>query len=180
MAAPRTQALKEYHRTQIAQFYLKQYTQAEMADMLGISIQTVNADLKAVRHMWAESAIFDMNEAKQRELARIDQLEREYWRAWEESQKEQTTAKTRGRIETEESDGDTYTIPEAYETQRQPRLGDPRYLQGVQWCIQQRCKILGIEAPTRQDITSGNHPLFDLASLSESQLEALARGLQDG
>jgi hypothetical protein len=26
-------------------------------------------------------------------------------------------------------------------------LGSAAYLQGVQWCIQQRCKILGLDAP---------------------------------
>ena len=29
------------------------------------------------------------------------------------------------------------------------QTGDPRYLAGVQWCVEQRCKILGLNAPQK-------------------------------
>lgn len=38
-------------------------------------------------------------------------------------------------------------------------MGDPRYLAGVQWCIEIRCKLLGIEAPKRVDVTSAGEKI---------------------
>ena len=35
-------------------------------------------------------------------------------------------------------------------------LGDPRYLQGIQWCIQERCKILGLYAPVTSNVNIKN------------------------
>ena len=32
-------------------------------------------------------------------------------------------------------------------------VGDPRWLERIAWCISQRCKILGLDAPTKIDLT---------------------------
>jgi len=40
--------------------------------------------------LWVKSALTDFNEHKARELARIDQLEAEYWRAWQDSKEQMT------------------------------------------------------------------------------------------
>lgn len=32
------------------------------------------------------------------------------------------------------------------------QAGDPRFLTGIQWCIERRCKIMGIDAPTKMDL----------------------------
>ncbi len=80
-----------------------------------------------------QSSIVNINEAKAKELARVDHLEREYWEAWERSVGEHRT-KT---LKTEEING------------------DPRYLSGIQWCINKRCELLGLDAPSKTDITSG-------------------------
>jgi hypothetical protein len=29
------------------------------------------------------------------------------------------------------------------------QIGDPRFLAGVQWCINKRCEILGLDAPAK-------------------------------
>jgi hypothetical protein len=31
--------------------------------------------------------------------------------------------------------------------------GDPRFLAGIQWCIEQRCKILGLLAAVKNELT---------------------------
>ena len=32
-------------------------------------------------------------------------------------------------------------------------VGDPRFLAGVQWCIDKRCKIMGLDAPQLVEVT---------------------------
>lgn len=135
-----SKASREKRREQVARLYLLGKTQHEIADTVGCSQKTVSNDLAVLRDRWRESALVDVNEAKQRELAKIDLLERTYWQAWEDSleQIERTTAK---RVQAK--------FGERTETARhvEQRLGDPRYLQGVQWCIERRIAILGANAP---------------------------------
>ena len=33
------------------------------------------------------------------------------------------------------------------------KKGEPRFLQGVHGCIERRCKILGLDAPRKQEVT---------------------------
>ncbi|NIP53215.1 MAG: hypothetical protein GWN94_14245, partial [Phycisphaerae bacterium] len=94
-------------------------------------------DLKTIQKRWRTDTTIDLDEARQRELARIDQLEREYWQAWEKSKQ------PRKRVS---------QTDKTVSRQTEERTGDPRYLAGVQWCIQQRCKLLDIEAPQRQQV----------------------------
>lgn len=138
MALPRDTKLREFHRSEIARFYLQGITQIEMAERLGINKNTVTADLKIIQARWRESALVDINEARQIEMARIDQLEREYWRAWENSLRDKITAYTNNQ--------------RGNSGKKEQQFGDPRYLQGVQWCIEKRCKILGIDAPDKIEI----------------------------
>jgi hypothetical protein len=61
--------------------------------------------------------------AKQRakELARLDNLERTYWEAYERSCQRSETA-----------------------SEKQQRDGNPRFLEGIQRCVALRCQILGL------------------------------------
>lgn len=129
-------------RARVAELYLRQHTQQEIADMLEVDQSLVSLDLKAIQVQWRESALADMNEAKQRELERIDQLEREYWQAWERSQEDAET------VTKKQKSGEDK--PEL-SLQKKGQTGDPRFLQGVQWCIERRCKVLGIDAPEKRE-----------------------------
>ena len=132
----------ELRRQQTSAMYLAQKTQAEIAAALGVSQTTVSKDLSLIRKRWQKSALVDMNEAKNRELARIDALEREYWLAWQASKEKQVTTTAKKK---------TTGGEEAIMTARE-QTGDPRYLAGVQWCIERRSKILGIDAPELHNI----------------------------
>src|SRR5262249_24223213 len=72
--------------------------------------------------------------------------EREYWAAWEASKKEReitTTEQLTG------GDGDRLKAV----VRKEQQTGDPRYLAGVQSCIEQRCKLLGLNAPVETRLT---------------------------
>lgn len=49
------------------------------------------------------------------------------------------------------------------------QAGDPRFLAGIQWCIERRCKIMGIDAPTKMDLR-----INELDAAIEQGLEKLA------
>jgi transposase len=129
-------------RLRISDLYLQGWIQADIAEKVGLSQATVSRDIKALQQEWLDQAGANFDAAKAQELAKIDRLEREYWRAWLRSCEDAETEATKA-VETEDGK------PQRYEasSQRKRQAGDPRFLNGVQWCIEQRCKILGVYAP---------------------------------
>jgi DNA primase len=147
----RTKKERERDLADIAEMYLKGKYQQEMADWLNahrpyqLSQRQISSDIKTIHNRWIKSqANFDTN--KSAELAKIDRLEREYWDAWERSLEEfkSRTAKSKGAS----TDGKE-NIEKTLRTE--DRNGDPRFLQGIERCIAQRTKILGIEAPEKRE-----------------------------
>ena len=129
-------------RRDVALRYLKGDTQHEIAQAVGVNQSTISRDLKALREEWLAAAVEAVAQAKGRELARIDALEREYWAAWQRSmepQREQTQKAVEGGLQGRKEQSKVV----------KERVGDARYLAGVQWCIDQRCKILGLFAPNK-------------------------------
>lgn len=123
--------------------YLRGMTQPELAEKYEVSQATVSRDLEAIRQEWVQSALVDFNEAKMQEIAKIDNLERTYWEAWERSVGEHTrTTETISDKEGSKLSRLTY-----------PLVGDSKFLQGIQWCIEQRCKLLGLYEAAKIDIT---------------------------
>lgn len=140
----RTPIQRENDLRLIADLYLQGKTQAAIADEVGITQQQVSYDLKSIQQRWRTDTAINLDEAKQRELARIDTLERTYWTAWERSLDEKTKTRTERRLGEETSKASI---------EKETLLGVPAYLTGVQWCISERCKLLGLYAPTKQEHT---------------------------
>jgi hypothetical protein len=103
-----------------------------MATEMGVSQQQISYDLKILQERWVKSGAANMDEAKSRELAKIDNLERTYWASWETTQK-------------------LIVLPDKTSIEAKNVPGDPRYLTGVQWCIERRAKLLGLDAPARTE-----------------------------
>jgi len=137
-------------RREVGRLYLQGKTQPEIAVELAISQPTISRDLKALRDEWLQSALVDLNEAKSKELAKVDALELEYWDGWRRSCEDAETVKQKGKAAGE---GGKPQVTDVEKTAK-GQAGDPRFLQGIQWCINKRCEILGIDAPKRTDITS--------------------------
>lgn len=144
MATPRDKHTRELQRSQVADLYLRGFKQVEIAEQLGVNQATVSNDLKVIHNQWRDSAIIDLNELKHRELEKIDQLEREYWKAWEKSTKDTEVITQKAKS----SDTGKEVI-----LRREGQAGDPRFLAGVMTCIERRCKLLGIDAPEKREIS---------------------------
>jgi hypothetical protein len=160
----RTPAQVAAHQAEIAQRYLRGETQQVIATALGLDQGQVSRDLAKVVKQWQAEALHDIDAAKAAELARINTLEREYWAAWDASKQPKETTTTE-QVDAKEKRARA-------QIQRQERDGDPRYLAGVQWCIDRRCKLLGLDAPVKQDLTTNGKDLTSFAALMQMALAA--------
>lgn len=136
---------REYHLALVARAYCEGQTQAAIAEQTGVTNQQISYDLRILQRRWLEQAKGDIDAARAKELAKLDNLEREYWAAYERSKvtrEEQTEAAF-------ERDG-ILTVRRSKKTRE--RDGNPDYLAGVMACIQQRCTILGLNAAGRYDV----------------------------
>src|SRR5262249_44554283 len=123
----------------IADLYLQRKTQATIGSRLGLTQSQISRDIKEIQRRWREAGIIDCNERKQQELARIDLIEQHAWAGWEQSCRDRevttTSAESGGR-------GNRNKV----QTRKNGQAGDPRFLERLGWCVEQRCKIFGLYA----------------------------------
>lgn len=143
MAAPkRTQFQREKDLQTIASLYLRGVFQADIAAKLKVSRQQIGYDIKELQRRWQQSALVDIDAAKGKELAKIDETERQAWRGWRRSVVESEKHMKMAR------DADGVRFIESRE-EKEKQVGDPRYLQIVLACVDRRVKILGLDAPKK-------------------------------
>src|SRR5262249_7786011 len=161
-------------RAEIANLYLQRKTQREIGEQLGLSRQQIGYDLDAVREERLQSSLMGFNKRKAEELARSYHLEPQYPLAWEASkQVHETTATEQIR------GGEGERVKAAI--RKEDQTGDPRYLAGVQWCIEQRCKLLGLHAPTESRLTGkdGGPVVFSLEAVIAAERGMADRELEE-
>lgn len=142
-------------RQDVAQMYLSGKYQSEIAEYFGVTQRTISNDLKASRKEWIKNAALSIEEVVSRELTRIDALELKYQTAFDRS----------CILNSKEVD-------EEGNITKSP--GDPRFLAGLQWCVEQRLKIYGGYAPQKAEVSDMRTP--DLSSLTFEQLYELKHG----
>lgn len=137
--ARRTRRQREKDLAELAKRYLLGgEDQAEIAEDFGVTQGTISNDLKELEHRWQASSLVDVDEARKREIAHINALQREYWQAWLRSKK----------------DAEIKTVKESDKGKerkivRKGQVGEIRFLEGIEWCIEQRAKIWGIYEPEK-------------------------------
>jgi len=158
----RTALRRAADRREIAERYLRGQRQYIIAEQMDLTPSTVCRDIQFLCKEWIKAALVDFDEAKAQELAKINQLERTYWEGWEASKEAKVTVSRERRI-----DG-------VLVTQRQEvrsGIGDPKFLAGINACIAQRCKLLGLDAPIKSQ-----ELLYDMTSWPSWALERVASG----
>jgi hypothetical protein len=144
-------------RAKISNMYLRGFSLMTIANEMGVSRENVAYEMGKIRKEWRASAVFDFALARQQELARIDLIEQEAWRAWENSKAPIEATSTRQRRRDlkfpmavprpgEEAELPVDSVSEANKrsTMRDPNAG---FLDRIAWCVEMRCKILGLVAP---------------------------------
>lgn len=133
-------------RAKVAKLYLQGWYQADIAKEVGVTQQQVSLDLKALKKEWLASSIRDFDKARDNELFKIDNLEREYWAAWEKSKTDYSKKSIKAKGTKKELNQVEKTDTEVI------MIGDKRFMDGIQWCINKRCEILGLDAPKKQEL----------------------------
>lgn len=153
----RTPAQRDIDLVYIANRYLQGWPAMEIAAELAkmrpynITPRQISYDIETLHKRWRKSQLVDYDAAKAKELAHLDELEKEYWIAWQNSLKKEEIVQSE-TIQDGSSfrgtDGPVKKRNRARKTERSS-YGEAAYLQGVQWCIEQRCKILGLSSTTQ-------------------------------
>lgn len=154
----RTVAQHENDLTFIADRYVRGATVPEMVKELNenrtyqLTPDMIYYDLKVIHTRWVHSYLLDFNEVKAKELAHIDALEREYWIAWKNSLEPSEIIDTE-KIDDSHGNSRGTAVPSYSRTKIKKRqkgsYGNPDFLTGIQWCIEQRCKIMGLLISTQ-------------------------------
>lgn len=130
----------------VSRMYFEGKLQSEIAEVIGVSQAAISKDLKTLKKAWQESALIDFDAAKQMQLARIDNLERETWATWNKSKEDRIT-ETEGTSESLKHG--TLTT---YSKTTQKHIGDQRFIDTLARLIEQRSKILGLYSDTTVNI----------------------------
>lgn len=123
---------------EVARLYARGLDQYEIGERLGIPQPVVSRDLTAVRKSWLASSMEDWATVKAAELAKIDATEAEAWAAWERSKRDAESITEKEEVS--ERNGEVSSTVKT----RKGQCGDPRFLEVIAKCREQRCKIFGL------------------------------------
>lgn len=109
-----------------------------------VDYYTVYEDVQTVLSEWRKERIAMVDSQMEIDLKKIDHLECIYWESWEKSKaaKVKTVQKERSIFDKKQNkkfDDLTNRQSEKHVTEY---VGDKQWLDGVQWCIQQRASLL--------------------------------------
>jgi len=135
-------------RRNVANLYLQGAWQPEIARQVGVSQSTISRDLAVVRRQWLKEASRDYDAKVAEELAKIDAVELEAWTEWNKSKDRKRAKKT-----TKESRKGQKVQSVEETTTIETLLPEARYLEIIEKCIARRCKLLGLDAPERREVT---------------------------
>ena len=146
-----------FTKSLVAQYYLQGRTQNDMVEAFNVSHSTVKKYLKELREEWKEKALYDFSLAKAEQLARVDEIERVSWEGFHKSVKGSTSTTTMKSNQTNTK----------MRTKTKPSVSDTKWLDKIQWCVEQRSKILGLYAPKKIDQTIKNDVKLEEMSTEE-------------
>lgn len=152
MPSKRKKFNKERERKIIARMFLQGCRQTDIAKKIERTDAYVAIELKRLSLQWREQANIDFSLAKSVELAKIENLERTYWMAWLRSVGEAKSVTVKGIGQKAGEKDKTLPVSVERSERTENKDGDPRYLQGVQWCIERRVKLFGFDQPIKFEL----------------------------
>ena len=176
----------------ITRFYLQGYSMQEIGFKMGeirpytLSWEMVRQSLKIVHERWLDNLAHELDLHKAKELARIDRMEQEAWEAWFKSKNPKLTLEVLKTSDAWAGKGahnrPTYTREKKRQS-KEERDPNYKYLEIIQWCITQRCSILGLDAPKQVTINwrkqaeeAGINPEEYVTTLADNLFQAAVDG----
>ena len=132
-------------QAKLAELYLHGFSTGDMAVRLGLTRRTVQSELSAIRKEWRTRTHLDFQSALFQQLDRIDLIEKHAYEGWERSLIPQTTQTKQA---TSASSGQVTRAT----VRTGSGVGDRGFLAQMAWCVEQRCKILGLEKPVAVEV----------------------------
>ncbi len=182
----RTTQQRENDLATIAKRYILGDKLGNIAADFDVSIQTISNDVKEIRRRWLASSIRDYDGKVAEQMARLDILETEYWYGWQRSQEDEETKTDERKVKVAVDGKTKLPAEEKAQTRTKGRVGDPRFLEGVERCIDKRCKLFGLYAPTKVDVTwrdelkgQGIDPDAVFENVVEKYIEEMEESIQD-
>ena len=189
-ARKRSYAEREVDLLLVTGLYLKGWSHEAITQHLNserqynISRSQVTRDIHSIHERWRETYLTNINELQMRELARIDHLEKEYWRGWEHSMQNSLSVED---VDIKDAQAGDFSYSRKKRVSKaQQRDGDASFLEGIADCIELRCKIFGLFSPKKIDINwredaarAGIDPEKFVNELTEQFLEHAKSGLDE-
>jgi len=125
-----------------------------------LSYHQIYTDMRKVLDGWEADRKKLLDKHKALEIAKINRLETVYWDAWERS-KDPTTktiVKKGGQPKGMKDKKAIVTDYVTHETHTTESVGSSKWLTGIQWCIQMRCKIMGLGTDAKAGEDEGITP----------------------
>lgn len=140
---------KQKRNTEIVTLTLKGHTPSELGEKYGMSTSNVCCILKKAREDYHAARLTNIEKLISQEVAKLEVVEAEYWRAWERSIGQHTKVKRKtNRLNTSETvveeTGEQFEQPLEETVDTEELAGNPAFLQGVERCIEKRMKLLGL------------------------------------
>lgn len=152
--------------TIISQLYKRGYSTSEIRNEVAkrldckYDLRTCRTDIAVMLKEWKESRLGNIDDVISLELARIDEMTREAWVAWERSKENSKKTVQRQKAMPNDEEGgkpdDVSIISMEQEQVEESQVGDPRFLQLINQLSAERRKILGLYAPERHEITGAD------------------------
>ncbi|MCX5986762.1 MAG: hypothetical protein NTX54_09715 [Chloroflexi bacterium] len=145
-ALGRTHKKKLSDQMRVGRLYLHGYAIDEIASLTGLGERMVQSEITARRKGWTQRAQLDVQTATFQQLDRIDAIERDAHDGWMRSlgqvnvETKQATSASGGNV-------NRATVRNAGN-----RDGNPVFLARMAWCVEQRCKLLGLEKPVAVEV----------------------------
>jgi DNA-binding CsgD family transcriptional regulator len=131
-------------REQVAAMYLDGKSVRLIAAELSCSIGSVSSDLNAIKNEWMKKTQESILKLRAEALAKLNNVERLAYIAFEESQGEQVVTTNRAR-----NNPRTGAVEVTKQEVKHFSPGDPRYLEVISKCLNARIHLLGLAEHNR-------------------------------
>lgn len=165
------------YEAELSRLVRRRVPQKEIAVRLGRSRGQISKDVQKLVEQWQKEAVRNVDELRAEELANNRLIEEEAWRGWDLSLQDGGKIVERlPRGEDEQADADPKT-GFLKERTSYAQCGDPRFLETLRKLAEDRRKMLGLDAPSRLDV-SGKVEVEDARARLAAKIDRLAAGTQ--